>query len=118
MKVTRNSDGTFCAAGNGPIRPIAADGMTRREAIQHWSHAFAEQRIEVHNQNHDAYRYVTVDLGSPQLEENWEKRWENDRPYEVARRYAEQEAMTALAEENDMASLSPSEREYITGDLG
>jgi len=118
MIVERNSDGTFTAAGNGPIHPIAAEGSTRRDAIRQYSELFVQQRVRVQEECPEAYTHVMDDLQAPSLEGNWEQAWMEDCPQQYARRYAEQEAATALSEMNDLDSLSDSEREELRGDLG
>lgn len=40
------NDGIWSASGNGNLRPIAAFGDTRREAMQHYAEAFLDQEGE------------------------------------------------------------------------
>jgi len=44
MLVEQGKDSIWCASGNGNLRPIAAFGDTRREAMHHYTEVFLGQQ--------------------------------------------------------------------------
>jgi hypothetical protein len=52
MLIQRNSDDSYSVTGEGPMRPIAVEGYTRKEAMQEWMTAFGIQYEEQERHTH------------------------------------------------------------------
>ena len=46
MKVERGRDGSWCASGKGYLRPIVADGASRKEAVANYGATYLDQQNE------------------------------------------------------------------------
>ena len=46
MKVERGRDGSWCASGKGYLRPIVADGASRKEAVANYGATYLDQQFE------------------------------------------------------------------------
>ena len=46
MNIERGRDGSWCASGKGYLRPIVADGASRKEAVANYGATYLDQQNE------------------------------------------------------------------------